>query len=366
MLSDLAPTTLHARRKRLEHRLRAEGFDTFVSAAPADVRYFTGSEEANGTVLLTITGDCVLVLPAVSFVGAGDTCRDTRLVSLTLAEDQGAAITRELSSLAARRIVIGELPRSILVNADSHARFDSLAHRPGLGASIRRQKEPTEVALLTRAARIADEALRVALAAVAPGATELAVAADAEAAMKRAGAESTAFRTIVASGFRSAWPNGFASRKSIQPGDIGFIDIGPLVRGYHGDATRAFVVGTPSPEQRAMIDTVEEALARALGVIRPSVAAADVFGVIVDVIENRGYRGCFPHHGGHALGLFGAEPPWLEPGERDQLRAGDFMAVEPGVYVPGFGGVRLEEDVVVRAYGVDLLTTCPHIRIVSQ
>lgn len=221
----------------------------------------------------------------------------------------------------------------------------------GLLGRLRMQKDAEEVELIQRNAEIADRAMEAAFRAVRPGVTELAVADAVAASFARDGVEGVDF-AIVGSGPNGAFPHHLAGERVLQPGDAVVIDIGARKWGYHSDITRMGFLGEPDPEYLRVHGVVEEAVRAALAAVRPGVSARVVDQAARDVIDRAGYGEFFTHRTGHGLGLDPHEPPYITGVSELVLREGMVFSIEPGVYLPGKFGVRLEEIVTVTAAGV--------------
>ncbi len=226
----------------------------------------------------------------------------------------------------------------------------------GLAAGLRLRKDAGEIQKLRRGAGINAEALGDAVNAIRPGRAESEIALDLEAAMRKWGASGPAFDTIVASGPRSALPHGVASSRKVKKGDLVTIDFGAVVSGYHADTTRVFSLGKPSPKGEKIYHIVLEAQMAAVEAVRPGVSCGHVDKAARDVIKRRGYGDAFGHGTGHGLGLDIHEAPRLGPGVKEELKPGMVVTVEPGIYLPGWGGVRIEDMVLVTERGRQVLT----------
>jgi Xaa-Pro aminopeptidase len=224
---------------------------------------------------------------------------------------------------------------------------------------LRWVKDAEEIAVLSRAAEIADVACAYILERLRPGLTEREVAVDLEVFMRRAGAERVSFESVLASGPRSALPHGRATGRVMAAGDLVTLDFGAVYEGYASDITRTVVLGTPDDRQRQIYEIVREAQQRALEAIRPGVSGRQVDAAGRSVIAAAGFEGAFGHALGHGLGLDVHEGPRLSPRDDTVLEAGMVLTVEPGIYLPGWGGVRIEDDVVVTAEGCRVLTHAP-------
>jgi Xaa-Pro aminopeptidase len=222
---------------------------------------------------------------------------------------------------------------------------------------LRAVKDAGEVAAIRCAAALAQEALAEMLPAVRAGRTEREVAAELEGALRRRGSEWHPFPTIVASGPRSALPHARTSGRPIEAGDWLLLDFGAQVDGYCADLTRTVVVGRRADErQRAIYELVRSAQTRALDRLRPGMTGRVGDALARDVIVERGFGHAFGHSLGHGLGLEVHEGPRLSPTAEAQLPLHAVVTVEPGIYLPGWGGVRLEDDVYLGPAGPECLS----------
>lgn len=221
---------------------------------------------------------------------------------------------------------------------------------------LRAVKTAEEIEKIVASAAIADEALAKILPLIRPGATEEAVAAALEYEMRLRGSTRPAFATILASGPRAALPHGVASGKKIAAGDFVVIDFGAVYEGYHSDMTRTFCVGKASPRQREVYDAVLQAQIAGVAAVRAGAGCREVDGISRGMIASAGFGEYFGHGLGHGVGLAIHEGPRLSPmaGEA-KLEAGMVVTVEPGIYLPGWGGVRIEDLLVVTQTGCRIL-----------
>jgi Xaa-Pro aminopeptidase len=224
---------------------------------------------------------------------------------------------------------------------------------------LRRTKEAVEIEACARAAELTDAAFDHVLGAIRPGMREIDVALALEVYMRSHGSEGLAFPPIVASGPNSSRPHAGVTDRVIGTGQLLKMDFGARVDGYCADLTRTVVVGRATDEMRRMYDAVLAANEAALAVVRPGAAAADIDRVARGLLEGRGFGDNFTHGLGHGVGLVVHEAPTVGPRSRDTLRVGNVVTIEPGVYVPGFGGVRIEDLVAVEDGGSRLLSHAP-------
>lgn len=225
--------------------------------------------------------------------------------------------------------------------------------------NIRVIKETQEIDAIEKAAAIADHGYRHILEFIQAGITENEVALELEFFMRKAGASALSFESIVASGERSSMPHGVASQKMLEDGDMLTLDFGCVVDGYCSDMTRTLVVGTASPEQKKIYDIVLQAQAASLEMVKPGVRCSDVDMAGRSIIEAAGYGPQFGHGTGHGVGLEIHEQPRVAATSETVLSAGMIITIEPGIYIPGFGGVRIEDLIVVTQDGYRLLSASP-------
>ncbi|MFO7264175.1 MAG: Xaa-Pro dipeptidase [Bacillaceae bacterium G1] len=225
-------------------------------------------------------------------------------------------------------------------------------------------KEPEEIDHIRKAAVIADEAFRHVLTILRPGIKERDVAAELEYKMRQLGASGPAFDTIVASGPRSALPHGVAGERVLTEGDLVTLDFGARYEGYCSDLTRTVAIGSVDARLQEIFRIVLEAQELGLSRIRAGMTGREADAVVRDYISARGYGAAFGHATGHAIGLDIHESPSLSKRCETVLEPGMVLTVEPGIYLPGLGGVRIEDDVLVTADGLEVLTGAPKHLIV--
>ncbi|HHT25749.1 MAG TPA: aminopeptidase P family protein [Firmicutes bacterium] len=221
-------------------------------------------------------------------------------------------------------------------------------------------KRPEELAALEKAVVIADQAFAAILPAIKPGITESDLALELEFTLRRLGAERMAFDIITASGVRGALPHGAPTDKVIERGDLVTLDFGAVWQGYHSDITRTVAVGNVSDKQREIYELVLAAQLAGIAAVAPGKTGREVDAVAREMIAAAGYGERFGHGLGHGVGLeIHEEYPRLAATSEVELKPGMVCSVEPGVYIPGWGGVRIEDMVVVTESGCRVLTTSP-------
>ena len=229
----------------------------------------------------------------------------------------------------------------------------------GLVEDLREIKSPGELEAMRRAAKLGSEVMEEVLSLVRPGVTELELAAEADYRMRRKGAAGPAFETIVASGVRSALPHARPTEKRLRKNELVVIDLGAILRHYCSDLTRTVYLGRAPGKVRRWYRAVEEAQQAALQALQTGQAAGNVDRAARRVLQRYRLGRFFTHSIGHGLGTEVHEGPRLGRGQKQEIRVGNVVTLEPGIYVEGVGGIRIEDDVAVHASGTEVLTSAP-------
>ncbi|MCX6467620.1 MAG: Xaa-Pro peptidase family protein [Pseudonocardiales bacterium] len=348
-----------ARRAALRALLPAAGVEAMLLTDVVDIRYLTGFTGSHAALLVHADGDARSVFCTD---GRYRTQAARQVPDLERVEDRASALA--LAAAVPGR-GIGRLGfESDVVTVDGHAALAAaaegvdLVRAPGLVRGLRVVKDDAEVATLRAACAAADAALADLLAAggLAPGRTEREVALDLEVRMRGHGATAPAFETIVAAGTHSAVPHHRPTDAVLAAGDLVTLDFGALVDGYHSDMTRTLVLGPAAGWQRELYALVADAQRAGRAALAPGADVVAVDAAARDVVAAAGRAGEFLHGLGHGVGLEVHEAPALSPRGSGTLAAGMAVTVEPGVYTEGLGGVRIEDTLVVRDGGPELLT----------
>ncbi|MEX2461986.1 MAG: Xaa-Pro peptidase family protein [Paenibacillaceae bacterium] len=221
---------------------------------------------------------------------------------------------------------------------------------------LRMYKDAAELQILQEACDLADQTFSYILTKLTPGISEKEIALDMEIYMRKHGATSSSFDTIVASGERSALPHGVASDRILQGNEFVKLDFGAYYKGYCSDITRTVILGKPTEKHKQIYGIVLEAQMQALDKLKPGMTGKEADAVARDIIRKAGFGDNFGHGTGHGLGMEIHEAPRLSFQSEVVLEAGMVVTVEPGIYIPGFGGVRIEDDVVLTENGIRILT----------
>jgi Xaa-Pro aminopeptidase len=341
------PQTHAARRTRAQEKIAAWGVDAILITSLVNVRYLTGLASSNAALLLPAHAPGVLATDSRYEEAATRVCPDLELATERFIEPALARL-----ALARGLALIGF--EAHVMTVEQHQALASLDGGPTLVAAgriiedLRMVKDETETALLARACAITDEAFSAVLPGIRPGRTERGFAVRLERAMIDLGAEAPAFDSIVASGPNGAIPHHVPGDRPFAAGDLITIDCGARYGGYHADMTRTVVLGEPAAWQREIYDLV--AAAQRAGVAAATVGAdvAAVDAAARDLIDDAGYGDYFRHGLGHGVGLEVHEAPAIGYGRTGTLVDRVPVTVEPGIYLPGRGGVRIEDTLVVR------------------
>jgi Xaa-Pro aminopeptidase len=365
----LPPMDVAGRLPRLRERLADAACDAVLITNLANIRYLTGFS-GSAALLLVLPDDLVMAtdgryqFQAAEQLAAGGV--EARLVVGNVATQKeglasAAAALRRLGLEAAsvtwaRQRTFGRewFPSAELVPTE------------GLVEALRRVKDDGEVARMAAAAHVADQAFAAVRPLLATGASELDVAMALDFEMRRGGATASSFDTIVASGPNGAKPHARPSARRIEAGELVVIDFGAVVDGYCSDMTRTVSAGPPRSDTMArMVEVVAESQRAGVAAVRAGVAAAEVDRTCRDVITAAGWGDAFLHSTGHGVGLDIHEAPTVSATSGDTLAAGQVVTVEPGVYLPEHGGVRIEDTVVVTDTGCRPLTLAPKDLVIA-
>jgi Xaa-Pro aminopeptidase len=333
--------------------------DSLLVTRPASWYYLTGFTGDSGALVVSRHGTTLIT--------------DGRFASQAREETSGIRIVQQSRSLAA---AAGEFLKSAgagRVGFDaSHVTVAQLAAlRKAAGArvrwvasqghveALRGLKDAQELATMRLAAVLAGKVLEGALKLLKPGVRELEIAAEIEYQMRQLGASGPAFETIVAFGERSAYPHARAGAKRLRKNELVVLDLGAILAHYCSDITRTVVVGRASKKIREWHQAVQEAQAAAIGAVKARASCGDVDAAARSVLAGHRLDRYFVHSTGHGLGLEVHEDPRVAKGQKQLLEPGNVVTIEPGVYVPGVGGIRIEDDVAVHAGNTEVLTRIP-------
>ena len=364
---------LDARHTRVRAAIDALSLDACVVTTPANIRYLTNHAGTAGALVVTANAMHLLIdfryEEAVrSLQASASACPTLRTWPVPASYDEallGCLVELGASTVGFEAGHLSVARYDWLVRTAA-ARSAAVTFRATerLVEQIRLVKDAAEVAMLREAARRIAPVADAAFGAIAAGVAERRVATEIEAALREAGYERIAFDTIVASGPNAALPHYRAGDRRLSLGDVVVLDFGGVLDGYCCDLTRTVSVGAPTPEATRVHAAVREAQSAAIAAVRPGIAASAVDAAARNVLERYGLGEAFGHGTGHGLGLDVHEEPRIGKARPDApaviLEPGMVFTIEPGAYLPGWGGVRIEDDVLVTGDGCDVLTAVPH------
>lgn len=353
-----------ARRERVRAAMAERGIDLFAVAPTENMTYLLGfhTHPDERPCFLFITAESEAML--VPELNAADARQRTDLPMETYADAEGpsAALERVLASVGAdgaRRLALDDTMRADFAMVLLERFQEAVPERASsILAPLRMRKDAGELSAIRANARTADEAMREAFAAIRPGASERAVARAVRDAFERQGVASTNF-AIIGSGPNGAYPHHATGDRRMEVGDPVVIDIGARMDNYNSDITRMAVIGEPNAELAEVHAAVERAVQAALAAAVPGARARDVDAAARGTITAAGYGEAFVHRTGHGLGMTGHEPPYITETNDAKLETGMVFSIEPGIYLPGRFGVRLEEIVVLTDHGPEILSALP-------
>jgi Xaa-Pro aminopeptidase len=349
------------RLKKLQGALQDIRLDALLVAHLPNIRYLCGFTGSAGALLITETGGCIFT--------------DGRYREQARTEVEGCrvVIARKPPLVAAAEWLMERAAkkRSSAARLGIESEHLTVAGRAQLARLLRREfrlretrglverlrmvKDADEIKCLRAAGILGASLFERALEVIRPGVKETEVAAEMEFAARRAGAEEMSFPTIIAAGKRSALPHGRASRAAISARGFVVCDFGVILAGYCSDRTRTVHVGRPRAEDLRMYEAVRDAQQAALSSVRAGISVGEVDGAARKVLQKRGLAKHFTHSTGHGVGLEIHEAPRVAAGQTEVLRAGMVITIEPGIYIAGSGGVRIEDVVVVTERGCEVL-----------
>ncbi|MBO0467696.1 aminopeptidase P family protein [Enterococcus plantarum] len=342
---------------KLRALMKQNDLSSFLITSPYNLRYLTNFTGTTGLALIT--------LDKAFFV------TDFRYTEQAAEQAQGFEIIQNAGPIYDEVVAIAE--REELTNLAFEETFVSFAEYSlleeitpcdlipvaGLIEELREVKDEEEIAIIEKACGIADLGFKHILTVIKPGMTEIEIANQLDFYMRSLGASGVSFETIVASGLRSAMPHGVASEKVIEKGDLITLDFGCYYQGYVSDMTRTFAIGEPDSQLKDIYQIVLEAQLKVLDEAKPGLTGIQLDAIARDHIASYGYGEAFGHSTGHGIGLEIHEGPNVSFRADKQFVAGNVITDEPGIYIPGLGGVRIEDDLLITNEGNRVLTHSP-------
>jgi len=349
-------TELAKRRRALQGRLKQSGLDGLLVTHPPDWYYLAGFSGESGALLVFPT-NLTLITDGRFTVQAREEMKGVRiqLQKGALFESTGRFLKE------GKHKQVGFDPARV-----SHGQFRMLRKAAGAGvrwkeapgwvSALRMRKDPAELAQMRKAALLAGEVLEKAFGLLKPGVREFEIAAEIEYQMRKRGASGPAFETIVASGARAALPHARPTAKRLRKNELVVLDLGAILGHYCSDMTRTVYVGHAPARVRRWYQAVLEAQLAAIAVVKAGVSCGEVDRAAREVLAGHRLDRYFVHSTGHGLGLEVHEDPRVARGQKARLEPGNVITIEPGVYLEGVGGIRIEDDVAVHSDRTEILT----------
>ena len=339
---------------KLRQALQQSSLDALLVTSEFNRRYITGFTGTAGVALVT-KEDAVFITDFRYTSQANDQVEGFRVV-----QHSGSLIKEVATQVEKLGVKTLGFEQDAMTFAEYEQYKENVSSQfvptSGIIEKIRLIKTPQEITIIKAACAIADDAFTHILNFIEPGKTELEVANELEFFMRKQGATSSSFDTIVASGLRSALPHGVATNKVIEKGDFVTLDYGALYNGYISDMTRTIAVGEPSEKLVDMYNAVLASQLLALEKVGPNMTGKEADAIARDYLTAQGYGEAFGHSLGHGIGLEVHEAPSLSVRGVTVLEPNMTVTLEPGVYLPGIGGVRIEDDILITATGNEKLT----------
>lgn len=337
--------------------MKKEVIDGYLVTSSANLRYLTNFTGTAGMAFITL--DQAFFITDFRYTEQAS----EQVQGMTILQHQGDIVGEIIKLMDKESVNVLGFEDAFMTYAE-YSIFEEvidaeLAPASGLIEKLREQKDEGEIAIIQKACAIADEGFEHVLKMIRPGMTEIEVANQLDFFMRSLGATGTSFDTIVASGARSALPHGVASEKMIEQGDLITLDFGCVYQGYVSDITRTFAIGDPGQQLKDIYQIVLAAQQKVLEVAQAGVTGAQLDAVARDLITEAGYGEAFGHSTGHGIGLEIHEGPNVSRSNEVRLMTGNVITDEPGIYLAGLGGVRIEDDLVILAEGNRVLTHSP-------
>ncbi|MBI5085865.1 MAG: aminopeptidase P family protein [Acidobacteria bacterium] len=344
------------RRARLLDLLEQHKAGAMAVTHLPNVRYLSGFTGSNGVLLVTQRGARLFTDPRYDIQASQECDCSTKICAGPVWPELAKEVRRQgLTALAMESDKVSH--DQWLASAAELGKPVRLKRAKGLVEGLRVIKSASEIEAIRRSVRLNSKAFQQALGKIRPGMTEIQVAAEIDYRMRRLGAEGPAFETIVAAGGRSALPHARPTNQQLKANQLLLVDMGASLDGYCSDMTRVVHLGPPPARARQLYDAVLEAQLASIAEVKPGAACAQVDAAGRRTLRKRGLDKFFTHSTGHGLGLEIHEGPRIGRKPEGVLRPGMVITIEPGVYLRGFGGIRIEDTVLVTETGVEVLTS---------
>ena len=341
-----------------------KNFDAFLITNGANLLYFARFP-GTASILIPKKGKSTIYVYGVNYEQAKAEGKDFKVELVKRGEDLATKIAKKVKASKTKKLgldtitgvpgVADYLKLRKALRGTAKIKIDNEPVR-----DLRKVKDEEEIELMRKAGELTSKGMKAAYEAIKPGVRECEVAAEIEYAMRKNHSWGTAFKTIVASGIRSAFPHGGCTDRKIRKGDLVVVDIGATYQYYCSDMTRTIAAGKPSAKQKKIYEIVKLAQEKAYQAVKPKAKAKEIDAISRKVIKDAGYDKYYVHGLGHGVGLEIHEPPTLNPTSKDRLTVGNVVTIEPGIYIVDFGGTRIEDTVLVQKHKAEKLTKGPY------
>ena len=339
-------------------------FDAFLVTNKVNIKYFVGFP-GTACILIPKKGKSIIYVYSTNYEQTKAEAKEFKVELVKTGEDLATKISKKAKASQTKKLgldtitgvpaVADYLKLKKALRGIAKIKIDNEPIR-----TLRKVKNEEEIRLMRKAGELTSEGMKAAYETIKPGVREYEVAAEVEYAMRKNGSWGIAFETIVASGVRSAFPHGGCTDRKIRKGDLVVVDIGATYEYYCSDMTRTIVAGKPSARQKKIYEIVKLAQEEAFQAVKSRAKVKDVDAIARKVIKDAGYDEYYVHGLGHGVGLEIHEPPTLNSTSKGRLTVGNVVTIEPGVYIVDFGGIRIEDTVLVQKRKGEKLTRGPY------
>jgi Xaa-Pro aminopeptidase len=345
--------------KRLQQAVKKENLDGLLISEITNIRYLTGFSGSAAKLLVTPTKSYFFS----DFRYKDQSAKEVNGAKVIIGQRDPVTDFPNFAPLTKKNLKLGYqseyISYSVLEQLKELLPNALMVATKGMVDALTIIKTQEEISYIKEAVKISDEAFKRILGYIQPGLKEIEIAAELEYQMKMLGSEKPAFDSIIASGWRGALPHGIASEKKVEKGEMITLDFGAVYKGYHSDITRTIVVGKANVRQKKIYNLVLKAQTAGCKTIKAGIVAKNLDKKVRDIISKAGYGKYFGHGLGHGLGTVVHDTPFVSTISDTILKSNMVVTIEPGIYIPQWGGVRIEDDVVIKKNKSVILNKAP-------
>lgn len=342
-----------------QKKIQNEGFDAFLLTNTTNVYYFTNFFSRSYAFMIVYPESAPLLLvPELEYEEATNKVKNCEILKVDMGIKILELLKDKFESEQVKVLAFEDATMTVRFYLELFQKMEFLKFKKGskLVEELRNSKNKDEIEKIKRACEIADKGISAAIENITEGRTEIEVAAEIEYVMRNNGSESHPFDTIVASGYRSAFPHGVSTNKKIALGDLIIVDLGAKYEGYCSDMTRTVVLGSPNQKQLEIFNEVLSVQQEVIKICSVGKRAVKLDEFVREFLAKKELNEFFVHSLGHGVGLDVHELPAVAPESEDILKENSVFTIEPGVYIPDVGGVRIEDVILLTKKGAELLT----------